>query len=366
MKKRYNGCGSIVKVKDGKRKKRWRVRVSRGYDENGKRIVQNVGYFETRKEAEAALIEFLKNPYDVDRSKVTFKEMFELMYKQLTSNVATVSSRKYITSFNHVEKIHNVKMSELNYAMLVDALNYKTKDTQSKALTMIRYTFELAIKLQVPVIENYGKLITLKDLIQTKTAEKPRTVLEMSLIKNIESRYDNPLVVGLERIMIDMCMVFLYTGARPKELYELDIPDVNLEQNYVFLHSKNEAGHRRMPIHPRIRPIIEKYYAINKDKPFLFMNPRGKAGYKKTAFTDLYRELIHPTHLIYDFRHTFATYCHDSGLDRLTFQRMFGHTNEDVTDHYTKTLMSQLQREIKKLSYDEEIGSQVGNWWVTV
>lgn len=356
--KRYNGGGSIIKVKGEKRKKRWRVRVSCGYTASGKRIVHNIGYFATRKEAEFALNDYLKNPYDVDNSKVTFKEMFELMYQQLTSNIDKVSSRKYITSFNHVESIHDVKMSELNYAMIVDALNYKTKSTQSKALTMIKYTYELAIKMQVPIIENYGKLITLKDLITVETTEKPRTVLEMDLIKNIESRYDDPLIVGLERIAVDMSMVFLYTGARPKELYELDIIDVNLEQNYLFLHSKTDAGHRRVPIHPRIRPIIEKYYAINNDKPFLFMNPRGKAGYKKTAFTDLYRKYIHPTHIIYDFRHTFATYCHESGVERLTFKRLFGHTNADVTDHYTKTLMSQLQREIVKLSYDVETVSQ--------
>ncbi len=66
---RGNGCGNITSIK-GKKKKPYRVRITVGYeyDEQKEKQVQrvkNLGYFQTRQEAEKALVSYHANPYDL-------------------------------------------------------------------------------------------------------------------------------------------------------------------------------------------------------------------------------------------------------------------------------------------------------------
>jgi len=64
--RRGNGAGQIFKVKDGKRRNPWRVRVTVGweFDElkgRSKQIMKDLGYFPTRVKAEEMLNLFVNS-----------------------------------------------------------------------------------------------------------------------------------------------------------------------------------------------------------------------------------------------------------------------------------------------------------------
>lgn len=70
-------------------------------------------------------------------------------------------------------------------------------------------------------------------------------------------------------------LILLYSGMRTGEIRQLRTENIFLEQNYIIGGIKTEAGiDRIIPIHPKIKDLIIKYY--ESDKPFLFYNNRNK------------------------------------------------------------------------------------------
>ena len=49
-------------------------------------------------------------------------------------------------------------------------------------------------------------------------------------------------------------------------------------------------------------------------------------------------------------RHTFATRLHQAGADELAIKRMMGHSDKDVTGHYTHVDLDYLRRELCKVA----------------
>ena len=74
--KNPNGYGSVVRL-SGNRRKPWCARKTTGWTEKGYPIYKSIGYFTDREEAMIALAQYNRNPYDIDLSKITLKELFE-------------------------------------------------------------------------------------------------------------------------------------------------------------------------------------------------------------------------------------------------------------------------------------------------
>ncbi len=95
--RRANGSGNVVKMK-GNRRKPWRARVTVGWTEDGKQILKNIGYFESRKEADKALVDYLSCPYDLTATQMTFKELYEVWFGEYREKLNGVSSERTIKS----------------------------------------------------------------------------------------------------------------------------------------------------------------------------------------------------------------------------------------------------------------------------
>lgn len=76
--KNVNGTGNIYKMKD-KSRKPWAVRVTTGYTLEGKQVRKYIGTYETKREAQESLFEYLKNPKLY--KKITFKEITDLWFE---------------------------------------------------------------------------------------------------------------------------------------------------------------------------------------------------------------------------------------------------------------------------------------------
>ena len=62
--KHPNGYGSIFKL-SGNRRNPFAVRITTGWDDDGKQVYEYLGYFPSRKKAMVALADYNNNPYDL-------------------------------------------------------------------------------------------------------------------------------------------------------------------------------------------------------------------------------------------------------------------------------------------------------------
>ena len=96
--KNPNGYGSIIKL-SGKRRKPFAVRVTAGWSNKGKQIYRYVGYYSNLKEANQKLVDYNKNPYNLDGENVTFEDVFEKWKKRKYTVVGHSAQLGYNAAF---------------------------------------------------------------------------------------------------------------------------------------------------------------------------------------------------------------------------------------------------------------------------
>lgn len=91
-----NGFGQISEIKNRNLRNRFRVMVTVGKTSEGKpisKLLKPNAYFKTYNEAYEALVEYNKNPYDLNTSSITMTELYEKWSKEYLKTVATSNVR---------------------------------------------------------------------------------------------------------------------------------------------------------------------------------------------------------------------------------------------------------------------------------
>ncbi|MCI7768556.1 MAG: tyrosine-type recombinase/integrase, partial [Oscillospiraceae bacterium] len=117
---------------------------------------------------------------------------------------------------------------------------------------------------------------------------------------------------------------------------------------------KTEAGKNRcVPIHSRIRPLVEKWY--DPDRKQLFYDDNGKNGSEMdygmyyTRFKEI-MERLNMDHIPHEVRHTFITRAKEADLNEYCLKLIIGHNVNDVTERvYTHRTIENLRTEIEKI-----------------
>lgn len=143
--KNENGAGNIYKLK-GKRRKPWMIRITTGYTVDGKQVRKVVGTYETKRIAQEALFEYLKNPRLY--SKTTFKDVRELWWNTyiIDKSHRTIETNKFKMKF--FESLDNREIAEIKlfeFQNLFDNMNrsWSFKISCKSILNMI---FDYALK----------------------------------------------------------------------------------------------------------------------------------------------------------------------------------------------------------------------------
>ena len=119
-----NGTGSIERVKkqaNGKtRITQYRARLPAKYDEKGKKIQKDIGFFKTYNEALEALLNY-KEPAPA----VTFKELYEKytetnVFKKLSKS----TKNRYNNAFAKFAPIHDVDINDIVYTDLQPVFDF--------------------------------------------------------------------------------------------------------------------------------------------------------------------------------------------------------------------------------------------------
>lgn len=335
--KNPNGYGSVYKL-SGKRRKPWGVRITIGWDENGKQLYQNIGYYEKREIAMKALGEFNANPYSETAATLTFTQVFELWNESKFKKISDSNIKGYKLAFKLSQTLHDMRFVDIKTSHLQDVIDKSGKayDTLRKIKVLFGQLYDYAMANDI-VTKDYSDFVELGER-QEESTKKPFTEKEIKILwKNVD-RLD----------FIDTILIMIFTGLRPGELLKILNENIHLDEQYFIGGIKTTAGKNRLiPINHKIFSLIEKRYSKNNE--FLIVNNKGNQVPYDTYLDnfDSVMEQLEMNHKPHECRHTFATLMDNAGANKLCIKRIMGHASKDITDKvYTHKDIDELKKAI--------------------
>ena len=137
-------------------------------------------------------------------------------------------------------------------------------------------------------------------------------------------------------------------GLRISELCGLDLPDLDLSENWMLVRGKGRKE-RQVPMGASAVAALQRYLEIRSPQPDergVFLNYRGKrltsrGAYGIVAFYGRWftgDPSIHP----HSFRHAYATHLLTDGADLRAIQELLGHSQLSTTQKYTQVALNDL------------------------
>lgn len=365
-----NGFGQITELKDNSLRKPFRAMVTVGKTPTGRPIAKLLkpdAYFKTYNEAYAALVEYNKNPYDLEPD-ITMKELYEKWISKKMKELKSESSARGITSaWCYCSELYDMRVKDVRVrhikgciddgiAIFKGKKHSTTKSIKNRIKSTFNQLLDYAIELEI-VDHNYSKDFTLDFNIHDASSIKKKHIVFTE--REMQTLWNN-----CENIKyVDMILIQCYSGWRPLELISIKINSVDID-NWTFKSGvKTDAGiDRTVPIHPRIRHFVKKYYdeAISINSEYLFNSTDKNPRYTSHIFTyDKYRNIfiniikelnMNIEHRPHDGRKHFITMAKKYKLDEYAIKYIVGHTITDITESvYTERDITWLASEIEKI-----------------
>lgn len=346
--KQPNSYGSVHKL-PGKRRKPWRVRKTSGWllDEQSGTVKQQyitIGYYATKQEALIALADYNENPYDINSNSITFSEVYEKWSTEHFETIVPSAQRTWKSAYNHSKPLWNMRMKDIRPSHMEGTIKDAQigADTKNRMKSLYNLMFRYALKHEI-VDKDYASLCNSVKKNEPERTRKPFSEKEIQILwENIDIPF------------IDMILIGIYSGWRPQELATLKTEDIDLKNDTMTGGMKTEAGKNRcVPIHSRIRPLVEKWY--DPDRNQLFYDDNGKNGSEMdygmyyTRFKEI-MERLNMDHIPHEVRHTFITRAKEADLNEYCLKLIIGHNVNDVTERvYTHRTIENLRTEIEKI-----------------
>lgn len=108
-----NGFGQISEIKNRNLRNPFRAMISVGKDSNGRPICKPLkpeSYFPTYNDAYAALVEYNKNPYDLEPS-ITMKELYEKWLAEYEKTVKSI--RSVASAWGYCSAVYDMRVKDV-------------------------------------------------------------------------------------------------------------------------------------------------------------------------------------------------------------------------------------------------------------
>lgn len=367
-KKLPNGFGQISEIKNRNLRNRFRAMVTVGKTSAGRPICKPLkpeSFFPTYNDAYAALIEYNRNPYDLDVA-ITVRELYEKWSESYFSTLSSESSVRTITAaWLYCSSVYNMRACDVRarhvkgcmdegIAVIKGQEKRPSAGTKARIKSMFNLMFDYALEYEI-VDRNYARTFNVSDDIIKETEESKRghipfTEDEMNVLWENKDR----------KQYVDVILFQCYSGWRPQELGLLRLDDINWDTGVIVGGMKSDAGRNRVvPIHPRIRHIVEHKYqeAIELGSEYLINCTDSRNGrmltydkYQK-RFIKVISELnLNDQHRAHDPRNHFTTMAKKYHVDEYALKYIVGHSISDITERvYTKREVSWLVEEMQKI-----------------
>ena len=366
-----NGFGTISKLKNKNLRRPFRAQVCVGKNFYGRPIYKSLkpqSSFETYNDAYAALMEYHKNPYDLD-SDLTVEQLYEKWSEEYFKTLSSHSSERTVKSaWNYCSSIYGMRAKDLRARHIKGCMedgtyivNGKEKHPSPTTKTKIKSLFNLMLDYAEEhelVDKNYARTFKLTDDIIKDIEEEKKEHIDFTN-EEMQKLWNNLYDVDY----VDVLLIQCYSGWRPQELGLLKIENVDLDNWFITGGMKTDAGKDRVvPIHPKIRTLVKHRYqeALSLGSEYLINCTDTKTHRSSLKLTyDKYRHRVdkiieqlelNPDHRAHDGRIQFATMAGDAKMNEYAVKRIMGHKIKDITEGtYTKRKKEWLMEEILKI-----------------
>jgi integrase len=317
--------------------------VTTGKDEQGRpigKLLKPQSYFETYNEAYAALVEYNKNPYDLE-SDITMNDLFEKWFLAHSKTIGASRQKNIKCIWKKCSPIYEVKVQMLNtktVRMFFDSISDLARSRQNAIKNVLSQMLDYAQEYDL-VDKNCVR--NMKNLVTTESTETNHisfTDEEFEIIKNNYQSMD----IG------DVIIINCYTGMRPNEVLSISLENINTDDWYIIGGSKTKAGKNRIiPIHEFIRPVILKCMKEAKGNKLFDMSYDTYLRHFN-LIVEGYK--LNPKHKPHDCRKQFVTMAKKYRVDEYAIKRIVGHSIQDLTESvYTDRDVKWLHSEIAKI-----------------
>ncbi|MFA5307645.1 MAG: tyrosine-type recombinase/integrase [Candidatus Babeliales bacterium] len=334
-----NGYGSFYKL-PGNRRRPYIARVTIGHNKNGRQIYKTIGYYEKPEGALKALAGNNDNPVS-PKANITLKELYDEWSKSKYERISRQTEDNYKAGWKYLSKYGKSLFKEIRTSHLqgiIDAC-YKSglsKSTLQKIKIVAGQLYDYAVENDI-LNKNYAKFMKIPKY--EKQEKEPFSELEVK-----------KLLDNINMLWVDTILILIYTGMRISEMLGLTKFSIDLENQTITGGLKTDAGKDRViPIHPKIQPIIKKWYDLGGDR--LICNEKKKPISARTYREDYYMPTLKALEIRelnpHSCRHTCATLLDKAGADTLSIQKILGHADYATTANiYTHTDIEKLRKAI--------------------
>lgn len=365
-----NGFGQISELKDKNLRYRFRAMVTVGKDGNGKpicKILKPQGYFKSYNDAYAALVEYNKNPYELD-DQISVEELYERWTDEYFKTLKNdASKRTIISAWRYCSSIYKMRVKDLRSIHIKGCMNNGTANidgetktasagTKARMKSMFNLMLDYALEHEV-VDKNVARTFVISDdIIEEKNKNtKEHLIFSDEEMEKLWNHVNIPFV--------DVVLIQCYMGWRPQELGLIRVENVHLDEGYIIGGMKTKAGTNRVvPIHPKIRKFVEARYkeAVEFGSEYLINFPDRNDPNLLTFMTyDKYRHRfdnirkflgLKSTHRPHDGRKHFVTMAKENNVDEYAIKYIVGHQIDDLTEKtYTERNINWLIEEMQKI-----------------
>lgn len=365
-----NGFGQITEIKGRHLRNPFRVMVCVGKNDEGKPVskpLRPTAYFPTYNDAYTALLEYHKNPYDLDKDicvSELYERWFEEYKKDETRSDSIITQTK--SAWAYASTIYDMKIRDVRARHLKACIEEGERSyyggtrkigpgLQLRLKTVFNMMFDYALEYELTDV-NYARRFHFSNEITKDIGTVKRGHIAFE-DEEMQALWKNAATLEC----VDAILIQCYSGWRPQELCLLRVENINWDEGTFTGGMKTDAGAERVvPIHSKIEPLVRRRYdeAISLESPFLFnWHKNGTAptpmDYKRYARKFQYivdRLGLNKDHRPHDPRVQFVTMAKKYHIDEYALKRMVGHSIQDLTEKvYTKRDTQWLRDEIEKI-----------------
>ena len=351
-----NGFGQITEIKGHNLRKPFRAMVSIGKTETGRpiqKMLKPEAYFETYNEAYAALVEYNRNPYDLDDDLIV-KELYEKWSKEYFQTLKSASSERTIkAAWKYCYPVYSMRVKDLRARHIKSCMETApSANINGRIKSLFNLMLDYAVEYEL-TDRNYAR--TFNASSDTKNVQHGHIAFtdeEMQILwKNITYPY------------VDIVLYQCYSGWRPQELGLIRLSDVDIANRIVKGGIKTSAGTGRVvPIHDCVVTIIgnrvKEGNSLGGDLLFSCTDTHTHRSSEKLTydkyqyrFSKIVKALgLNPEHRPHDCRKQFITMAKKYNVDEYAIKRIVGHNISDITEKiYTERDVEWLKTEMNKI-----------------
>jgi integrase len=273
-----------------------------------------------------------------DMRSLTIQDFFNLRYLPYVKSYKRSWSTDVSMIKNHiVPKLGSLQMGQVrppDIAVFLDLMKSKgyALGTCNRALVMLRYGFELALKWKMDGIHS-NPLKEIKNLVFDNKIERYlNSDQTQELMKSIQESENEQLQY--------IVLFLIYTGARKREVLDAKWIDIDQERKSWRIPKTKSGKIRHVPLSAGALVMLDKLRLKLNRKPIdqipIFANP--KTGLPYVSFFYIWDKARTRAGLkefrIHDLRHSFASCLVNAGRSLYEVQELLGHADIKTTSRY--------------------------------